>query len=94
VPLTADYELVTLMEMAMSRNKPYLNQFQADLRTNRFDLIVASGMNPYLAQPGSVFGEENDAWAVGVARPFLCMYRVAADFTYFSVYVPRAEPCR
>jgi len=41
VPLVPDYELVTLMEMAMSGNMGYLDQFYADLHRQRFALIIA-----------------------------------------------------
>ena len=41
LPLVPEYELVTLMEMAMSNNQPYLQQFYADLKNHRFAAIVA-----------------------------------------------------
>ena len=43
IPLVPEYELVTLNEMAMSNNQPYLDQFYSDLRNHRFGVIVASG---------------------------------------------------
>ena len=45
VPLVADYEAVTLMEMAMSNNQAYLNRFYGDLKNHRFAAIVAAKQN-------------------------------------------------
>jgi hypothetical protein len=76
VPLIPEYEVVTLMEMAMSNNQPYLNQFYSDLRNHRFGLIVASGQNTEPQRTDYPFAAENNTWAERVARPLLCEYQV------------------
>jgi len=76
VPLVPEYELVTLMEMAMSNNQTYLNQFYSDLRHHRFGLIVASGQFTDLQRKDYPFAAENNTWALRVARPLLCEYQI------------------
>jgi hypothetical protein len=76
VPLIPEYELVTLMEMAMSNNQPYLNQFYSDLRTHRFGLIVASGQNLEPQPSDYPFAAENNTWTERIARPLQCEYQI------------------
>jgi hypothetical protein len=76
VPLVPEYEVVTLMEMAMSNNQSYLNQFYSDLSSHRFALIVASGLFTESQRPDYPFAAENNTWAERVARPLLCEYQV------------------
>ena len=45
VPLVYDYEVVTLMEMAMSGNQVYLNRLYDDLAHHRFAAIVSGRQN-------------------------------------------------
>ena len=61
VPLVADYEAVTLMEMAMSNNRPYLNRFYSDLKSHRFAAIVAAKQNRVIKRTGPLV-EENNVW--------------------------------
>jgi hypothetical protein len=91
VPLSPDYELLTLMEMALSGNTPYLNAFYADLRNHRFSLIIAPEQKVIHKGPAYSFGEENDAWAEHVARPILCYYEPAQTFKDLDVQllIPR-----
>jgi uncharacterized membrane protein len=91
VPLSPDYELLTLMEMALSGNNTYLNTFYTDLRSHRFSLIIAAEQK--VIQRGSAysFGEENDAWVEQVARPILCYYEPVRTFQDLDVQllIPR-----
>jgi hypothetical protein len=93
VPLVADYEVVTLMEMAISGNRPYLQQFYSDLASHRFSAIVAHPQN--LGVETGDFIEESNAWNRFVGQPLLCQYKPALtlDYSNVQVLVPRARPC-
>ena len=93
VPMVADYEVVTLMEMAISANVAYLGQFYGDLETHRFAAIVAHPQN--LGVETGDFIEENDAWNRLVAQPLLCQYKpaITLDYSNVQILVPRARPC-
>jgi hypothetical protein len=94
VPLVYDYEVVTLMEMAMSGNQTYLNKFYTDLANQRFAAIVATKQNLGIKQEG-VFMEENNVWNTYVSPYILCYYEstttVEADGTRLEVYTPRIQ---
>ena len=74
LPLVADYELLTLMEMAMSHNKAYLERFQADIQAQRFGLIVAYKQYDLIKEKEQGFAEENNAWVSEISRPLLKYY--------------------
>lgn len=74
VPLIEDYELLTVMEMAMSKNRTYLDRFQADLKAQRFGLIVAYKQYDLIKGDGDGFAEENNAWVTEISRPLLEYY--------------------
>jgi hypothetical protein len=73
-PLVPDYELVFLMEMAMSGNRFYLDAFQSGLQAQRYALIVSGPLTTNLQGRLHSFGEENDAWVIEVSEPILCYY--------------------
>ena len=73
VPLVYDYEVVTLMEMAMSGNQVYLNRFYDDLAGHRFAAIVATKQNLGIKEDGAFF-EENNVWNTHVSPYILCYY--------------------
>lgn len=96
IPLEPAYEVVFLMEMVMSGNKPYLEKFRSDLRQQRFAAIV-SGRQPVTYQGRAyAFGEENDAWVREVSEPMLCYYeeRVQLESSNLVIYLPRETPCQ
>ena len=74
VDLIPEYETVFLMEMAMSRTRPYLDQFHADLKNHRFDLIVVDNLATQIQNRDHNFAEENNAWVEEVSYPVLCHY--------------------
>jgi hypothetical protein len=78
-PLVPEYERVFLMEMVMSGNRVYLDRFHADIRNQRFAIILNEPL--YLGVKGSParFGEENDAWVREVSTPLLCYYKPLQD---------------
>jgi len=95
VPLEPEYELAYLMEMVMSHNRPYLDQFQADIHSQRYDLIVVEPLTDHYYERDRVFSEENNLWVQEVAIPVLCHYEtVYASFENgFVLLVPRSQPC-
>jgi hypothetical protein len=94
VPLVADYEAVTLMEMAMSDNQAYLNKFYGDLEGHRFAAIVAAKQNRAIKQDGPA-AEENNIWNSRISPYILCYYRpmvtVEPQGNRIEVYVPSTE---
>jgi hypothetical protein len=74
VDMIPEYETVFLMEMAMSRNRTYLDQFHKDLENHRFDLIVVDQLSTQIQDRGHNFAEENNAWVEEISYPILCHY--------------------
>ena len=72
--LIPEYEKVFLMEMAMSGNENYLDQFNEDLNNHRFSLIVTSPQRLKYQDSSDDFGEENNVWVKHVSVPILCYY--------------------
>jgi hypothetical protein len=93
VKIVPEDEVVSLMEMAISGNKPYLNKFYADLANHRFAAIVAHKQN--LGVSTGDFIEESDVWTNLVAQPLLCQYKpvITLTFSNIQVFVPRTKPC-
>jgi hypothetical protein len=96
VPLVSDYELVFLMEMAMSGNPSYMDQFHNDIASQRFNMIVSEPLVIQYQGRSHSFGEENDAWVTNVSEPVLCYYEPSVKFEAINVvlYVPRQDPCK
>jgi hypothetical protein len=94
VPLVPEDEVVTLMEMAMSNNQPYLDKFYGDLASHRFAAIVATKQNKGIKVDGPLF-EENNAWNSRISPYILCYYepilRIDAEISNLEVYVPATE---
>jgi len=104
LPLVPEYENVTLMEMAMSNNQVYLQNFYAELKSHRFSAIVAGKQNIGIKEEGA-FAEENNIWNLRVSPYILCYYEpvvitttpelltyIEADESRIEFYLPRAEP--
>jgi hypothetical protein len=93
VQLVPEYEVVSLMEMAISGNEPYLDQYYRDLASHRFAAIVAHPQN--LGVETGDFIEESNVWNRLVAQPMLCQYKPALTLAYskIQILVPRARPC-
>ena len=93
VRMVPEDEVVSLMEMAISGNQPYLNKFYHDLASHRFAAIVANRQN--LGVEGGDFIEENNAWTQYVAQPLLCQYKpvLTLDYSDVQVFIPRANAC-
>jgi len=93
VPIVPDYEVVSLMEMAISGNRTYLNEYYSDLATHRFAAIVAHKQN--LGVNTGDFIEESDAWNNLVGQPLLCQYKpvLTIPSSNIQIFVPRANSC-
>ncbi len=93
IPLVPEYELLTLMEMSISGNQPYLDKFYADVNSHRFKLIVADKQFAVIKDENSSFSEENNAWVRHVSIPLLCEYQPYLTFDELNVQilVPRRE---
>lgn len=96
VPLVPNYELVFLMEMAMSNNTSYLDAFHADVSHQRFAMIVSEPLVIQYQGRNHGFGEENDAWVARVSEPVLCYYEPSVDLNNVGLvlYTPRQNPCQ
>lgn len=91
VALVPEYEQSELMEMAMSRNRPYLETFYADLRERRFALILAEDQK-FTTQKEGAFTEENVAWVRYVGAPLLCNYKPVVTLTSNNLQVHEPRP--
>lgn len=94
VRMIPEYEREELMEMAMANNEAYLDRFKAEIRAQRFDLIVVDPLTTNLLGSDYAMGEENNAWVRFAARPILCNYRPAQIFSADRIvlYVPQENP--
>jgi len=94
--LVPDYEVIILMEMAMSGNQPYLDRFYFDLKNQRFAAIVAGKQNLGIKEDG-IFFEENNAWNSLVSPYILCYYEptqtVETELRSIQIFTPRATAC-
>jgi len=90
VRLVPEYEQSELMEMAMSGNREYLENFYSDLKQHRFAFIIAEDQKFTLQKKGS-FIEENNAWVRYVGAPILCAYKpiTTLSSTNIQVFIPR-----
>lgn len=73
VALVPDYEVVTLMEKAMSGDQTYLEQFYKDLADHRFAVIVTRKQR-VVKKTDEPFSEENNVWIDAISGPLLCYY--------------------
>lgn len=96
IALVPEYEVIVLMEMAMSGNQPYLDRFYADLKDRRFAAIVAGKQNLGIKEDG-VFYEENNAWNSLVSPYILCYYEptqtIETELRDIQIFTPRATAC-
>lgn len=86
IPLIPEYEQLELMEMAMSGNRDYLEQYYSDLQNRRFSLIIAEEQKLTQQKKGA-FLEENNAWVRYIGAPLLCAYKPIETLTSTNVQV-------
>lgn len=94
VPLVPEYEKVFLMEMAMSGNETYLENFWNDLEIHRFDLIVVEPLAIVIRPATDVFGEENNVWVENVAKPLGDSYYSILDLHESGMSILAPKPVR
>ena len=88
IPLTSDYELLTLMEMAISNNQPYLEKFRIDLENHRFGLIVVERqVEKIIENDSGYFSEENNAWVREITVPILDNYKEVRYYPYSNITI-------
>jgi hypothetical protein len=75
IHLVPEYELLTLMEMAISNNQEYLNHFYTDLKNQRFAIIIAEKQYVTFKDTTNSFPEENNAWVKDITVPLLEYYQ-------------------
>jgi len=90
VPLVPDYELLTLMEMALSDNQDYLNRFYSDLDHHRFAMIIAPAPNS-ASGFADQFSDEDNVWAKRIGAYLYCEYRPIQHLpgSNLEILVPR-----
>lgn len=81
------YDKVFLMEMAMADNQRFLNDFYADLREHRFELILSEPLRPFTKGDEQAFAIENNLWVQRVTDPLLQYYRVKMNLENINVQV-------
>jgi len=86
IPLIPEYEQIELMEMAMSRNRDYLERYYSDLDNRRFALIIAEEQK-FTQQKKGAFVEENIAWVRYIGAPLLCAYKPVETLTSTNVQI-------
>jgi hypothetical protein len=93
VRLIPDYEVTTLMEMAMAGNRPYLDRFSNDLAKHRFALIVTRTQR-VVKKDDEPFAEENNAWINSISHPLLCYYQRSLTLKSSNtlILVPASQP--
>ena len=94
VPLVDEYEKKVLMDDAMTDDTEYFRKFHADLRSQRFALIVNEPATVVFRGSEHIFGEENDAYVRWVTIPLLCSYEpiYTQRDVNLELLVPRADP--
>lgn len=85
IKLVPEYERVFLMEMAMSGNLDYLEQFHQDLKNQRFAMIVSEPVYLPVKGESERFGEENNAWVNAVGVNLRCYYKDIKTFKDIKV---------
>lgn len=91
--LVTDYELLELMEMAISNQRGYLSEFYGDLSQNRFDMIVITKQYDTIKESEQAFSEENNAWVENITIPLMEYYEpiVWLRYTDIEIYIPRTD---
>jgi hypothetical protein len=94
IALVPEYEKVFLMEMVMAGNRNYLDAFQQDVASQRFDLIVTDPLFESYKENGESWAEENNVWVDAVSVPILCHYWRKITFPESGVQIlaPRENP--
>lgn len=93
--LTARYENLFLMGMAMSNNHEYMQRFHLEVAQHKFAYIISNPLFIVYKGKDSAFGEENDIWVQQISEKTLCYYEPALILNRVKVEVlsPRVQDC-
>jgi len=93
VALIPDYEKVFLMEMVMSNNQPYLEQFHQKLANHEFSAIILDPISTETQDVEDAFWVENNLWVDKVVYPILDYYEPVYSFQNNSInlLIPRGQ---
>lgn len=80
IAIVHPYEKVFLMEMAMSENQAYLQNFYEQLENHDFAAIVTDPVSTRIQDRTRAFNEENNTWVTRVVIPMLEHYEVVRSF--------------
>jgi hypothetical protein len=88
------YEKDLIMEMAMSKNQEYLQNFRADLASGKISAVLVDQLNTQHQDSTHSFGEENNAWVDEVLLPLLEYYEPAysVDNGNINLLVAKSQP--
>jgi hypothetical protein len=92
--LIHDYEKSFIMEMAMSKNQDYLQQFRADIASGEITAVLVDTLNTEHQDATHSFGEENNAWVDEILLPLLEYYQpaFALDNGNVNLLVAKSQP--
>ena len=91
VELIPEYELLELMEMAISNQGDYLQLFYERLAAHEFDMIVIDKQYLNFKNEEDAFSEENNAWVRNITIPLMKYYTPITwlRYTDTEIYIPR-----
>ena len=91
VALVPDYEKVFLMEMVMSHNQAYLENFHQKISEHEFSAIVLDPITTYVETKQDAFWVENNLWVDQVIIPILEDYEPVISFQNktINLLIPR-----
>lgn len=94
VTLYPGYERVFFMEMVMSNNQPYLDEFYIHLKNHDFSAILTDSINTGPLPASHPWLEEEDQWIKNVVRPILEHYQPVYNLQNGSVnlLIPEGQP--
>ncbi len=92
-PVETQYETWYMLDMAMSENESFFQNFYQDLKTHRFGVIIAYPQPKLLQDQNVPLSEENNAQLTWIGYPLLCYYQEAyirLDVNV-EVFTPKAQ---
>lgn len=93
VDLVPDYEKVFLMEMVMSNNQPYLEDFHNKLANHEFSAILMDSLSTKTQTEKDSFWVENNLWVDKIVYPILDYYEPVLLFENktINLLIPRNQ---
>lgn len=94
IGLIPDYEKVFLMEMVMSNNQPYMDEFHRKLSNQEFSAILMEPISTIVQTPKDAFWVENNLWVDGVVYPILDDYEQVLSYQNngINLMIPKNKP--